>query len=295
MIHVGRRRHFFPWKSLCLYISAFAVVAYLLAPFSWLVLTSFMKESEAISVPPHWIPREPTLSNYRSFVWPEPFRATQGGHAPAHLADYLRNSFVVAVTVTVLNMALGSITAYPLARMQFKGAAWLMLFYLASRMVPAVAIIVPLFLVMQTLGLLDNILSLIVAYTSFTLPFTIWILRSYFQTIPRDLEDAARVDRCNRLNMILRVFLPVAVPALVAAGMFSFMACWSEFLYAVIFTSTEASKTITVAVASLATGYGVEKTLMAAGGVLAVVPPLILALIFQRLIVGGLVSGSIKG
>jgi multiple sugar transport system permease protein len=289
----GRAR--IPWRSLGLYLAGLVVSAYLLAPFAWLVLTSLMRESEALSVPPHWIPHDPTWANYRAFFWPDVTRQSASAQAIGSIGIYLRNSFAVASAVSVLNLVFGTMAAYALARLDFRGGRALLLFYLASRMVPAVAILIPLFLVMRFLDLLDSLLSLVLAYTTFTLPFTIWTLRSYFQTIPRDLEDAARVDRCGWLRMMRHVFLPVATPALVAAAMFAFMASWSEFLYAVIFTSTEASKTLTVAVSQFATEFYIEKTLMTAGGVLAVLPPLVLALIFQRLIVQGLVSGSVKG
>lgn len=286
----GRR---FRTRAVFLYGAAVAVSIYLLAPFSWLVLTSVMQENEALSVPPHWIPHQPTLVNYRSLiVVPKAYRAKT---AIEHLGTSVRNSLVVSVTVAAFNTIAGSMAAYSLARMKFRGGNTLMLFYLMSRMVPAVAIMIPLYLVMYALHLLDTLLSLIVAYTTFTLPFTIWILRSYFQTIPQELEDAAQVDGCNWLGMMVRVFLPVTTPALVAALMLSFLSSWSDFLFAVVFTSTEASRTVTVAVSELSTDVFTPRTLMAAGGVLAVIPPLAFALIFQRLIVQGLVSGAAKG
>jgi multiple sugar transport system permease protein len=289
----GRRR--IPWRSIGLTLVAVAVSVYLLAPFAWLVLTSIMRESEALSVPPHWIPHEPTLANYKAFFSPDQTGHSASAQAIGSIGLYLRNSFTVALGVSILNLVVGTMAAYALARLDFRGSHALVLFYLASRMVPSVAILIPMYLVMLWLDLLDSLFSLILAYTTFTLPFTIWVLRSYFQTIPRDLEDAARVDRCGWLRMMLHVFLPVATPALVAAAMFAFMASWSEFLYAVIFTSTEASKTLTVAISQFATEFYIEKTLMTAGGVVAVLPPLVLALVFQRLIVQGLVSGSVKG
>jgi multiple sugar transport system permease protein len=282
-----------PTKAICLYGAAVAVSVYLVAPFSWLVLTSLMHETEVQSVPPHWIPHEPTLANYRSLIAvPNAYRAKT---AIEHLGASVRNSLVVSATVAAFNTIVGSMAAYSLARMKFPGSNTLMFFYLVSRMVPAVAIMIPLYLVMHALHLLDNILSLIIAYTTFALPFTIWILRSYFQTIPQELEDAAQVDGCNWLGMMIRVFLPVTTPALVAALMLSFLSSWSDFLFAVIFTSTEASRTVTVAVAEMATDIFTPRTLMAAGGVLAVIPPLVFALIFQRLMVQGLVSGAAKG
>ena len=162
-------------------------------------------------------------------------------------------------------------------------------------MVPALAIMVSLYLVFQTLGLLDTLLALILSYLTFTVPYSVWIMASYFRSIPRDLEDAARVDRCNWINMMLRVFLPVASPGLVACAMFAFMSSWGEFLYALLFTSTMNSKTMPIIIASFVTDVDTSPVLMNAGGVLAVIPPLVLALIFQRLIVSGITAGAVKG
>jgi multiple sugar transport system permease protein len=167
--------------------------------------------------------------------------------------------------------------------------------YLASRMVPGIAIIIPFFLVVRALGLLDTHLALILSYTTFTLPFTIWILKDYFRSIPRDLEDAARVDRCNWISMMWRVFLPISAPGLVAAAVFAFMFAWNEFLFALFLTSSINSKTAPIVVANFATDIQVLFTFMAAAGVLSVIPPLVLALVFQRMIVQGLAAGSVKG
>lgn len=161
-------------------------------------------------------------------------------------------------------------------------------------MVPGIALIVPLYLVIKTYGLLDHLSSLIVTYLTFTLPFTVWLLKSYFQGIPRELEDAALIDGCTWTQMVLRILLPVAAPGLVAAAMFAFMMAWNDYLYAVILTSTIASKTAPVVVAGFATDVTTERTLMATGGVMAVIPPLVLAFIFQRFIVQGLTAGAVK-
>src|SRR6266566_3705187 len=138
------------------------------------------------------------------------------------------------------------------------------------------------------LGLLDTLLALILSYLTFTVPYSVWIMASYFRTIPRELEDAARVDRCNWINMMVRVFLPVASPGLIACAMFAFMSSWGEFLYALLFTSSLNSKTMPIIIAGFVTDTTTSPTLMNAGGVLAVLPPLVLALIFQRLIVSGI-------
>jgi len=161
-------------------------------------------------------------------------------------------------------------------------------------MLPGIALIVPLYLTIRTYGLLDHLSALVITYLTFTLPFTIWLLKSYFQAIPRALEEAALIDGCNWGQMFWHVLLPAASPGLVAAAMFSFMTAWNDYLFAVILTSTIASKTMPVVVAGFATDVTTERTLMAASGVLAVIPPLLLAFLFQRLIVQGLTSGAVK-
>jgi multiple sugar transport system permease protein len=254
-----------------------------------------MHDAEALSVPPHWIPQNPTLENYQAYLAPQGSFGLRGAGAIDNMHYFFRNSIIVSTCVAALNVIFGTMAAYPLARMEFRGSGLLMPIYLASRMIPGIALIIPLFLVIKQLNLLDNLLSLIITYTGFTLPFSIWILRSYFVSVPRDLEDAARVDRCNRFDMMIRIFLPIVAPALAATAIFAFVASWGEFLYAVIFTSTTAAKTITVAVSQLATDIMIQKTLIATGGVLAVIIPISLALIFQRMLVQGIAAGSVKG
>ena len=279
-------------------IYGFAIIAafYLGAPFYWLIASSFMHDAEALSVPVHLIPENPTLEHWQDYLFPKPHTETANiGAATARV--YRRgiyNSLVIAACVTVANLTIGTLAAYSLARLQFMGASILMLFYLGSRSVPAVAIMIPMFILVQKLGIIDTHLVVIVAHTTFTLPFTIWILRGYFQTIPMDLEEAALVDGCGRIQALIRIFLPVAIPGLVAAGIFSFMLSWIEFLFALLFTATDASKTVTVMASAFTSDVDVSWTVIATGGVLAVLPPLLLVLIFQKYLISGLVGGAVK-
>jgi len=284
-----------PTRPLVLYGGALVAAAYLVAPFLWLLLTSLMTEAEALSVPPHWIPEAPTLANYAFFLRPTGQEALLAAGAALNFPRAMLNSAIVASSVALINICLGTPAAYSFARYRFPGDGTLLMAYIASRMVPGVALMIPLYIVMRHLGLLDTLVALIIVDSTFTLPFTIWILKSYFQTIPRDLEDAARVDRCNWLQTMVQVFLPVAKPGIAAAAMFAFMSAWGEFLFALVFSSTSASKPLTVAVSELATDISIQYTLMATSGVIAIIVPLCLALLFQRLIVQGLVAGSVKG
>lgn len=270
------------------------VSLYVLAPFCWLVLTSFMHEKDALSVPPQWIPHDPTLSNYMAFFNPSGIRAVVGSRAAEQTFPGMMNSLIAALGTAALNLVLGTFAGYGLARFNFRGRGSLLGLYLASRVLPGIALIVPLYLTIKNFGLLDHLSALIVTYVSFTLPFTIWLLRNYLQTIPRSLEEAALIDGCTWLQMLTNVLLPAAMPGLVAAGMFAFMTAWNDYLFAVILTSTTAAKTLPVVVAGFATDVTTERTLMATSGVLAIVPPLALALLCQRLIVQGLTSGAVK-
>jgi multiple sugar transport system permease protein len=164
------------------------VVIFILAPFSWLALTSFMHEREALTVPPQWIPKNATLDNYRTFFFPSGTRAVVGSRAAEQTLPSMVNSLIAAGGTALINVLLGSLAGYSLARIQFPAQTSLLLLYVGSRMVPGVALIVPLYLTIKTYGLLDNVAALIITYLTFTLPFTIWLLKNYFQSIPRDLK-----------------------------------------------------------------------------------------------------------
>jgi multiple sugar transport system permease protein len=281
-------------RTILLTFGGLLVTAYILAPFCWLLLTSFMHEQDALSVPPQWIPKNPTLSNYMTFLDPTGTRAIVGSRAAEQTFPGMVNSLIAATGTAALNLFLGTLAGYSLARFRFRGRGGLLGLYLGSRVLPGIALIVPLYLTIKNFGLLDHLSALIVTYVSFTLPFTIWLLKNYFQTVPRSLEEAAFMDGCSWLQMMWKVLLPAAFPGLIAAGMFAFMTAWNDYLFAVILTSTTAAKTLPVVVAGFATDVTTERTLMATSGVLAIIPPLVLAFLFQRLIVQGLTSGAVK-
>ncbi|MDB5835505.1 MAG: transporter permease [Caballeronia sp.] len=286
----GRRSR----RTAFLALAGIAIAIYILAPFCWLLLTSFMHERDALTVPTQWIPLHPTLEHYRTFFHPSGANALVGGRAAEEMLPGMVNSLLAALGTAVANLVLGTLAGYSLARLRFRGQNALLGVYLGSRMVPGIALIVPLYLTLKNLGMLDHLSALITTYVTFTLPFTIWLLKNYFQTIPRSLEEAAFMDGCSWLQMLVKVLLPVAMPGLVSAAMFAFMTAWNDYLFAVILTSTTASKTLPVVVAGFATDVTTQRTLMATGGVLAIIPPLALAFLFQRLIVQGLTSGAVK-
>src|SRR5215469_11214151 len=270
---LGVLRYRVPWRALVIHVASVLIILWIALPFAWVVLTSLMTEAESLSVPPHWIPDYITFDNYLAFLNPALLTGKQrlvGGGAAVEAARAMLNSSIVALSVAFLNMIIGSLVGYAFARLNFRGSSTLLLVYLGTRMVPALAIMVSLYLIFQTLGLLDTLLVLILSYLTFTVPYSVWIMASYFRTIPRDLEDAARVDRCNWINMMLRVVLPVASPGLVACAMFAFMSSWGEFLYALLFTSSMNTKTMPIIIAGFVTDVNTSPVIMNAGGVISV-------------------------
>ena len=207
----------------------------------------------------------------------------------------MRNSTGFKVFIYAAAVFVSLIILAPFARLQFRFQRGILLLFLSTYMLPPIAILISLYLTMVQLHLLDTKLGLILVYCSFITPFVLWIMSGYFRSIPRDLEDAARIDGCSRIGALFRVVLPLARPGLLATALFGFLLAWDEFLYALIFTSSLESKTIPVAIAEFTGRHAVDFGMMATGGVLASLPPLLIAFVFQRYIVGGLASGAVKG
>ena len=205
------------------------------------------------------------------------------------------NSMIVATAVTGLCLVFGSVAAYSFARMARAGQGPLINLMLFAYMLPPIMLVVPLYSVMSKVGLIDRLESLILIYTALIMPFAIWIMRSFFQSIPGELEDAARIDGASRLGALIRVVLPISLPGLVATGLLCFLMSWEEFLIALIFTSSPSAKTVPVAIAEFTGRHSVDFGMMSTGGVIAAIPAVLLAIVFQRYLVSGLTAGAVKG
>jgi multiple sugar transport system permease protein len=260
-------------------------------PVLWLFSASLSNQVELFSVPIHWIPQHPTFQNYLDIVFP----GSATSSVPRTFAVALLNSLKIASAVTFVCLVIGSMAAYALARIRFRLNRTLQLGIMATRMIPEISLVLPLFIIASSLQLINRPIVLIITYMSFALPYSIWLMVAYFQTVPVELEDAARIDGCSRLGILWRVVLPISVPGLVSTAMFVFLVAWDEFFYALIFTSTLAAKTVPVAIAEFVGRYVVNVNGMMAGGILAALPPVLIALIFQRYIVSGLTAGAVKG
>jgi multiple sugar transport system permease protein len=303
-----RRRLQRAGRGLFLAAASVLLASYVLAPLAWLVSSSFQTEREIVSVPPHWIPHEPTLKNFEAIFGAETKTVTyetrsgsdpaSGGYIPSTAKDLLPamgNSLLVAGAVVVLNLLVAVPAAYALAKIRFRGRNASIYFMLATRVIPEIALVVPMFLFIRNLGLLDSVWSLVITYLAITVPFSVFILTSYFESLPDELDKAARVDGCSRWQALVKVFLPLALPSLVAVVLFAFLTSWNEFLLALIFTQTIASQTMPIIVAAFTSDFTISFSFINAAGVLAVIPPIVVALLFERYIVAGLTTGAVKG
>jgi multiple sugar transport system permease protein len=266
------------------------ILAVIALPMAWLVISSVSPREELLAVPPHWIPERLDLSNYAAILMPD--IATSDVSLSFRAA--LVNSVVVAGLVTLIGLVLAVPAAYAFGRVPMPAGRSALMAVVATRMVPAISTVIPLYIVAATFGLLDTKAVLIVLYLSFVLPFDVWILTGFFETIPREIEEAAKMDGAGRLRTLWTVILPLSGPGIAATSIFSFLLAWDEFFFPLIFTSSREAKMVPVALAEFTGRHAVDLGAMATGGVLAAIPPVVLALMFNRLIVSGLTSGAVK-
>lgn len=266
------------------YVLLALAVLIALFPFWWMLVTS-LKRPVDIFAGVSLVPQHVTTANYSRL-----FDAY-------HMGSFLVNSLIVVTVSVAASLVIGTLAAYALARftlpLNLNGSA--LVIAMLVRSLPAILLVIPLYITLAKNGLLNTRLGLILVYCTFAIPFVLWTMGNYFKTIPLDLEDAARIDGYSRLGAMFKVVLPLARPGLLATTLFVFLIAWDEFLYALIFTSTPAAKTIPVAIAEFTGRYTTDFGLQAAGGILAALPPVLIAFCFQRYIVGGLATGAVKG
>jgi multiple sugar transport system permease protein len=301
-----------PWRrigrGLVLTLASVLFLGYVLAPIAWLLSSSIQSEHEIVSKPPHWIPHDPTLQNFAaifaakdkavSYETRKTADPSSGGFIPStasNLIPAIGNSLIVACAVVVLNLLVGIPAAYAMAKIRFRGRQASIYAILATRVIPDIALMVPFFLFIRNLGLLDSLWSLIITYLAITVPFSVFILISYFESLPDELDKAARIDGCSRLQTLTHVYLPLALPSLVAVILFAFLSSWNEFLLALMFTQTPAAQTLPIVVASFTSDFTISFSFINAAGVIAIIPPVLLALMFERYLVSGLTAGAVKG
>lgn len=270
------------------------LLAFLLGPVLWMVDSSFQLDWELFTVPPHFIPQHPTLDNYRYIltgVAPRSYTGVTTGRRVSgealSLIPALRNSFIVSTAVMGINLVFSTLAAYTYARLRFLGRDLTYGFILTSRLIPAIAVAIPVFVLIDRLGLLDTKVALILVYVAFTLPFTMWFLLKYFGFFPPEIEEAAMLDGCSRFRTLTSIVVPISAPGLAAAAAFAFLGSYSEFLFGLFLTRTMASKTAPVVLVATAINHDVSFALAFAALVLSIIPPVLFALVFRAYITRG--------
>jgi multiple sugar transport system permease protein len=264
-----------------LVLTAVTVIGF---PLFWMVICSFKPGGELYATPPTFLPKQWTLQNYSDLF------------VQTNFPTYFLNSLLVAGGATLLSLFVGGLGAYALSRFDFFGIGAFSKAALICYMLPEVLLVLPLYIYVVKLGLADTLIALIVANTAFTLPLTLWFMRSYYNAIPAGLEESAMVDGCTRLGAMWRITVPLAIPGIVSVGVFSFNHAWNEFLFALVFTSSERNKVLPL---GLATWIGQDNIyswgMLLAGAVLVTIPVILFYLLVQRKLVVGLAEGGTKG
>lgn len=274
-----------------LYFMVAVILIWILAPYTWLIISSLSTKVELISVPLRWIPKKINLEGYKQILL--------GGESAARTARDFKegalNSLLVATFVTLICMSAGSLAAFSFSRFRSKLSNMSFLFILLSYMLPPISIAIPIYIMLSRLHILDNIGSLVFVYCSFNLPIAVLFMKEFFDSIPVDLEEAAQIDGCSRLKTLWKIVVPLSTPGLASTAIFIFVVSWNEFFFALLYTSTLASKTLPVLVGEFSSKIGVDYVMMSTAGILASIPPVIMALVFQKYIVQGLTAGAVKG
>jgi multiple sugar transport system permease protein len=267
------------------YLAVLLALFIALFPIFWIAINSFKYNIDIFAVPPVWFDFQPTLTNYYAT------------YVERNFLGFATNSLIIAVSTTVISLVFGTMAGYALARFRFPGRTRynISFWILSTRMMPPIVTVIPLFIFFGFFNLLNTRTAVVIAYTAFNLPFVTWMMKSYFQDLPVELEEAAMVDGDTRWGAFIHIALPLARPGLAATAIFSMILSWNEFLLALVLTQTEQSQTLPIGIAGRVTQYTTYWGEISAAGFLAAIPIIIFALIVQRHLVRGLSFGAVKG
>ncbi|HEX7056304.1 MAG TPA: carbohydrate ABC transporter permease [Bacilli bacterium] len=287
------------FPPLYLWIGLLLLALFTLLPFLYLLTSSFSETQELISG--HLFPHHPTLENYKKLFT---------GSTSSDFINAMKNSVLTASLTTFFTLIIGVFAAYALAKIKFPLRMSTMFGILSIQLLPSISIIVPMYIMMRngvtvnipftsielihTPPLLDSIWSLVIAYSTFSLPFSIWLMTGYFRTISREMEEASFVDGCSRIGSMIRIVIPLSLPGIAATAIFTFLNAWDEFMFASAFTQTYDSKTLPIAIREFIGKHSIDWGLMTAGGLIASLPPVVISLFLYRYIVSGLSAGGVK-
>ncbi len=270
------------------YVGLIFFLIWTLVPFLWMLLAS-LKTNKEIYNDFTLIPKHLYFGHYADLL-----KGGGGSKASGSFRLWLLNSTIIAVSVTVLSVVFGALAAYSITRLHFTGRSFLARGLIYTYLVPNALLFIPLFTIVARLHLVDTLQAMILVYPTFTLPFCTWMMASYFRSIPIELEEAARVDGCNRLGALFKVVMPIAAPAVAVVAIFAFTQSWNEFLYALVFTNSLATRTVTVGLTQMLGEDVFFWGQMMAGALITAVPPVVLYMVAQRFVIRGLAAGGVK-
>lgn len=279
---MNNTKHSFGWRLLTLHLPMASIVLFAIGPYLWMLLTSLKQESTLFTAGRAILPDVVTLENYVRLFSKTAF------------VNNLGHSLIVASGAVALGLSVSITAAYSFSRYRFPGRRTLMLMFLLINMFPVVLLIIPLFIIMKHLNLLDTHLGLILAHSTFAIPFATWMMISYFNAVPRSLDEAAQVDGCRPIGAMIRVVLPVTLPGIIASGIYIFITSWNEYLYASVIAGQDV-RVLTVAIQTLIGEYEIAWGLLTAGGVVGALPATLLFMVIQKRLIAGMTQGAVKG
>jgi len=270
-------------RSTLVYLAVAVLVLVSIFPFLWMALSSVKALRELYTVPPAWIPENPTSANYVKVL------------TESNIPRYFLNSTIISLGSTAIALVLAILAAYGFTRFKFRGKTAAQAFILVGQLLPTAAIIVPLYVVLKSLNLLNTYFGLILVYLILTLPLSVWMLVGYFRSVPIELEEAAIIDGASRLGVLFRVTLPLSLPGIVAIVVYAFVTTWNEFIFALCFATDPNVKTLPIGLAEFSTEFNTDWGAVMAASVIMTLPIVVMFMAMQRLFVGGLTSGATKG
>lgn len=266
------------------YISISLISIYCMFPFVWMVISALKPKNEIRMAIPTFTINEPTLENFKRVL------------VDLGFTTYIKNSLIVSSVATILSMIIAVLAGYALSRyFRFRLVKVSNLIMMLSQMIPGVLLLVPLYLIMQKIGVLESYMSLILAYTTFVIPLCTFMMSSFFDTVPYALEEAAAIEGCGKFQTIFKVIIPLSVPSLVSTGLYAFINAWNEFMFGYVFISSNEYRTLTPAIMFFKGANTVDWGGLMAGSVIAVLPVAFVFLFLQKYFLAGLMSGSVKG
>lgn len=255
---------------------------FILTPVIWLFLTSIKTRAEMFQTPITLFPETFDFGNYVK-IWEK-----------IQFGSFIKNSLIMSLYNTVVTLVISSMAAYALSRYTFKGREFFLRYLLVSQMFPAVLVLIPLFLMVKRIGLLGTFTGLEICYLTITIPFCTWALKNYFDKITPTIEESAMIDGCSFITSYIKIFLPVALPGLVSVGTYCFLSSWNEYLFTVVFMQTQDTWTLPVGLAALSGQFALDMGLLTAGGIISLVPAVIIMLFLQKYLLEGMLAGSVK-